>query len=152
MKKKEVSSSALMEGILVKNQLREKIENKRKNKSLHMSNSSEIWNFDPSSWNLQTKLEISAKQDWNLSRGLFFWAHWLKLTVLANMAKCGPIVMYVLSWQMQVSPTVHVVCNQILLTSLWFFQGTQLYDPKAGGWRDLGMLDVMQVLCEITHE
>lgn len=24
-------------------------------------------------------------------------------------------------------------------------QGTQLYDPKAGGWRDLGMLDVMQV-------
>lgn len=25
-------------------------------------------------------------------------------------------------------------------------QGTQLYDPKAGGWRDLGMLDVMQVI------
>lgn len=25
------------------------------------------------------------------------------------------------------------------------FQGTQLYDPKAGGFRDLGMLDVMQV-------
>lgn len=24
-------------------------------------------------------------------------------------------------------------------------QGTQIYDPKAGGWRDLGMLDVMQV-------
>jgi hypothetical protein len=24
-------------------------------------------------------------------------------------------------------------------------QGTQLYDPKAGGWRDLGMLDVMQI-------
>jgi len=24
-------------------------------------------------------------------------------------------------------------------------QGTQLYDPKAGGWKDLGMLDVMQV-------
>uniref|UniRef100_A0A2N9HEA5 Activating signal cointegrator 1 complex subunit 3 n=1 Tax=Fagus sylvatica TaxID=28930 RepID=A0A2N9HEA5_FAGSY len=23
--------------------------------------------------------------------------------------------------------------------------GTQLYDPKAGGWRDLGMLDVMQI-------
>ena len=32
-------------------------------------------------------------------------------------------------------------------------QGTQLYDPKAGGWRDLGMLDVMQVgwdfLCKV---
>lgn len=25
------------------------------------------------------------------------------------------------------------------------FQGTQLYDAKAGGWKDLGMLDVMQV-------
>ncbi|CAD6202628.1 unnamed protein product [Miscanthus lutarioriparius] len=25
-------------------------------------------------------------------------------------------------------------------------KGTQLYDPKAGGWRDLGMLDVMQFL------
>ncbi|WVZ20273.1 hypothetical protein V8G54_007595, partial [Vigna mungo] len=24
-------------------------------------------------------------------------------------------------------------------------EGTQLYDPKAGGWRDLGMLDVMQI-------
>ncbi|KAI9381107.1 hypothetical protein POPTR_015G056501v4 [Populus trichocarpa] len=24
-------------------------------------------------------------------------------------------------------------------------KGTQLYDPKAGGWRDLGMLDVMQI-------
>lgn len=24
-------------------------------------------------------------------------------------------------------------------------QGTQLYDAKAGGWKDLGMLDVMQV-------
>jgi activating signal cointegrator complex subunit 3 len=24
-------------------------------------------------------------------------------------------------------------------------KGTQIYDPKAGGWRDLGMLDVMQV-------
>lgn len=24
-------------------------------------------------------------------------------------------------------------------------QGTQIYDAKAGGWRDLGMLDVMQV-------
>ncbi|KAF9667647.1 hypothetical protein SADUNF_Sadunf15G0045500 [Salix dunnii] len=23
-------------------------------------------------------------------------------------------------------------------------EGTQLYDPKAGGWRDLGRLDVMQ--------
>jgi len=29
-------------------------------------------------------------------------------------------------------------------------QGTQLYDPKAGGWRDLGMLDVMQVRHEIS--
>jgi hypothetical protein len=27
-----------------------------------------------------------------------------------------------------------------------YFQGTQLYDPKAGGWRELGMLDVMQVI------
>lgn len=27
-------------------------------------------------------------------------------------------------------------------------KGTQIYDPKAGGWRDLGMLDVMQVLIE----
>ncbi|GKV33147.1 hypothetical protein SLEP1_g41686 [Rubroshorea leprosula] len=26
-----------------------------------------------------------------------------------------------------------------------FFQGSQLYDPEAGGWRDLGMLDVMQM-------
>jgi replicative superfamily II helicase len=25
-------------------------------------------------------------------------------------------------------------------------KGTQLYDPKAGGWRELGMLDVMQVI------
>lgn len=25
------------------------------------------------------------------------------------------------------------------------FQGTQLYDAKSGGWKDLGMLDVMQV-------
>ncbi|KAG6412853.1 hypothetical protein SASPL_125545 [Salvia splendens] len=25
------------------------------------------------------------------------------------------------------------------------FDGTQIYDPKAGGWRDLGMLDVMQI-------
>ncbi|KAK3015088.1 hypothetical protein RJ639_006650 [Escallonia herrerae] len=24
-------------------------------------------------------------------------------------------------------------------------KGTQIYDPKAGGWRDLGMLDVMQI-------
>ncbi|XP_061953450.1 DExH-box ATP-dependent RNA helicase DExH14 isoform X3 [Populus nigra] len=24
-------------------------------------------------------------------------------------------------------------------------KGTQLYDPKAGGWRDIGMLDVMQI-------
>ncbi|KAH6758462.1 U5 small nuclear ribonucleoprotein helicase [Perilla frutescens var. frutescens] len=24
-------------------------------------------------------------------------------------------------------------------------RGTQIYDPKAGGWRDLGMLDVMQI-------
>ncbi|KAF3773729.1 putative helicase [Nymphaea thermarum] len=24
-------------------------------------------------------------------------------------------------------------------------KGTQLYDPKAGGWRELGMLDVMQI-------
>ncbi|XP_010258071.1 PREDICTED: DExH-box ATP-dependent RNA helicase DExH14 isoform X2 [Nelumbo nucifera] len=24
-------------------------------------------------------------------------------------------------------------------------KGTQLYDPKAGGWRDLGMLDIMQI-------
>lgn len=29
--------------------------------------------------------------------------------------------------------------------SMLSLQGTQLYDPKAGGWRDLGMLDVMQV-------
>lgn len=29
-------------------------------------------------------------------------------------------------------------------------QGTQLYDPKAGGWRDLGMLDVMQVRPKIS--
>lgn len=27
-------------------------------------------------------------------------------------------------------------------------KGTQIYDPKAGGWRDLGMLDVMQVQIE----
>lgn len=27
-----------------------------------------------------------------------------------------------------------------------YLQGTQLYDPKAGGWRELGMLDVMQVI------
>lgn len=31
------------------------------------------------------------------------------------------------------------------ITSHLVLQGTQLYDPKAGGWRDLGMLDVMQV-------
>ncbi|KAH7834231.1 hypothetical protein Vadar_013970 [Vaccinium darrowii] len=30
----------------------------------------------------------------------------------------------------------------IALTTM---QGTQLYDPKAGGWRDLGMLDVIQI-------
>ena len=32
-----------------------------------------------------------------------------------------------------------------------FLQGTQLYDPKAGGWRDLGMLDVMQARDKIFH-
>lgn len=53
---------------------------------------------------------------------------------------------------MQVSDTVHVVCNKMLLTSLRLFQGTQLYDPKAGGWRDLGMLDVMQVPYAIACE
>lgn len=31
------------------------------------------------------------------------------------------------------------------------FQGTQLYDAKAGGWKDLGMLDVMQVNEKILY-
>ncbi|GLT27803.1 hypothetical protein SLA2020_027760 [Shorea laevis] len=32
-----------------------------------------------------------------------------------------------------------------LLAHAAVIKGTQLYDPKAGGWRDLGMLDVMQI-------
>lgn len=49
------------------------------------------------------------------------------------------------------------VFSSVLCTLWWshsskhvVIQGTQLYDPKAGGWRELGMLDVMQVL-SICH-
>lgn len=38
------------------------------------------------------------------------------------------------------------MCVCVHIYKVWhFLQGTQLYDPKAGGWKDLGMLDVMQV-------
>lgn len=33
----------------------------------------------------------------------------------------------------------------LIVQYVFDFQGTQLYDAKAGGWKDLGMLDVMQV-------
>jgi len=32
------------------------------------------------------------------------------------------------------------------LAVLLILQGTKLYNPKAGVWRELGMLDVMQVI------
>lgn len=38
-----------------------------------------------------------------------------------------------------------VILFFVIISHFFVLQGTQLYDAKAGGWRDLGMLDVMQV-------
>lgn len=45
----------------------------------------------------------------------------------------------------QISDIVFICIPLSINHSDVILQGTQLYDPKAGGWRDLGMLDVMQV-------
>lgn len=48
---------------------------------------------------------------------------------------------------------LYACCESLFSALLYYlcllYQGTQIYDPKAGGWRDLGMLDVMQVKVNI---